>query len=131
MRVFNTGAANFWNSTIGEQLRLLKVTNRQFYQVNTFVRLLIEKIGKEVMPKCRQLGHWPCLDIQNGSLVFVWRGRGEICVSLKGTKISYIPDPIRKSTTIGMMFDLTSNTHSGSIEKFIKNCLGHLLEVLP
>lgn len=130
MRVFNTGAADFWNSSIGEQLRLLKITNHHFYKVGPFVRLLIEKIGKEAMLKCRQMGRWPRLDIQNGSIVFMWRGRGEISISLKGTKIVYIPDPIRKSSTIGMMFDL-SNTHSQSIEKFIKKCLEHLLEILP
>ena len=101
MRVFNTGAASFWTSMIGEQLRLLKVTNLQYHLAGPATRALVERIAREMLPKCRQTGRWPLIDVRAGMVNMVWRGRGEVTISLRGTRISYAPDPIRRSTTIG------------------------------
>jgi hypothetical protein len=115
---------------IGEQLRLLRVTNLQYHLANPSTRALIEKVGREALPKCRQFGRWPIIDVRSNTAVFTWRGRGEIVIPLRGTRLSYTPDPIRKSQTIGMVLDLTSGV-SGSVEKFVKGCLWHMLEVFP
>ena len=131
MRVFNTGAIDFWGSMIGEQLRLLKLTNLQYHLTSRSVRDLIEKVAKDALPKCRRFGKWPILDVRRGAVTFTWRGRGEVAISTDGAKIAYTPDPIRRSNTIGMVLDLTSATQSGSIDKFIKGCLWHVLEVYP
>jgi len=130
MRVFNTGTADFWGSSIGEQLRLLRVTNLHYHLAGPVVRVLIEKFAREAMLKCRRFGIWPIIDLRSGMISFVWRGRGEVVISLKGTKISYTPDPIRRSSTVGMLLDLTS-LQPGSLDKFVKGCFWHLLEVRP
>lgn len=131
MRVFNTGAIDFWSSIIGEQLRLLKLINLQYCLTSRSVRDLIEKVAKNALPKCRRFGKWPILDMRKGAITFTWRNRGEVVISTNGSKISYTPDPIRRSNTINMILDLTLATQSGSIEKFINGCLWHILEIYP
>lgn len=130
MRVFNTGTADFWHNPIGEQLRLLRVTNLHYHLINPSTRALIEQIGREAAFKCQRIGQWPFISLRNNAVVYTWRARGEIVIPMKGTRLSYAPDPIRRSQTVGMVLDLTSGT-PGSVEKFIKGCLWHMLEVFP
>lgn len=130
MLVLNTGAADFWGSMIGEQLRLLRVTSLQYHLAGALVRALVERIAKEALPKCRRMGWWPTITVRGSWVILAWRGRGEVAVSLKGDRMSYTPDPIRKSSTIGMVLDLASG-QPGSVDKFVKGCLWHMLEVLP
>jgi hypothetical protein len=129
MRIFNTGAGDFWRSKIGERLRWLRLTTPQYYQVKAPVAILVEKVARGILPACRRHGNWPDIGIRRGMVSFEWRGRGEIAVSLSGLKVSYTPDPIRRSKTISMVFDASSGLLS--VDKYLKGCIWHLFEVQP
>lgn len=129
MRVFNTGAGDFWRSRIGEQLRWLKLTTPSYHQARSAVVALVEQVARGVLPACRRTGRWPDINVRRGAVSFEWRGRGEIAVSLSDPKLSYTPDPIRKSNTIGMVLNISGR--SPPVGRFLKGCLWHLLEVRP
>jgi hypothetical protein len=130
MRVFNTSASDFWRSKIGEQLRWLKLTNPQYHRAKYGVVALVEKVARAIWTRCKRAGLWPTLVVRKNAVVFDWRARGTIEVVLDGTRLSYSPDPIRRSSTLGMILDLVSCSPE-SIDKFLKGCLWHLLEVRP
>lgn len=130
MRVFNTGAGDFWRSRIGERLRWLKLTNSQYHRAKGPVVALVEKIARAMLLQCRRFNQWPTVAVRRDAVFFEWRGRGEMSITLSGTKMVYAPDPIRKSKTFAMTLDLTIASPA-AIDKFLKGFLWHLLEARP
>jgi hypothetical protein len=130
MIIFNANEGNFWYSRIGQQLRLLKLSSSFYHNANIETHKLIERVGREVLIRCNKLGFWPHIGIHNRCLELLWSHRGKIEVSLNGKKISYTPDPIRKTSTLGMVLDV-SNLQPLDLDKFIKGCLWHLFDVKP
>lgn len=129
MRVFNTGTANFWTSVIGEQLRLLRLTDQRYHLAGIDAKALIEQVAHKALPVCNRWGLWPLITVRGMSVVFSWRARGEISVALDGTQVSYVPDPIRRSGTVAMVFMV--NASNPGMEKFLRGAFWHLLEVRP
>lgn len=131
MRIFNTGSGNFWQSKIGEQLGKLK-KNPQYSKLDKDILLIIEKIGQEALPLCRHFKIWPIIELKRRELIYNWRGRGTISIPFGlGAKISYSPDPIRKSSTVAMALDREIGKQTNVIKKFLKGCFWHLFEVIP
>lgn len=130
MRVFNTGAGDFWHSEIGKQLRLLRLIYPQYHRAAREIQALAEAVSRQMLPQCRRFGKWPKLDVRNGALVFDWAARGEVLLALGGKRLSYTPDPIRRSNTVAMVID-PSACLPEAIDKFLRGALWHLLEVRP
>ncbi len=128
MRVFNTGSGGFWSSQLGQQLRFLRLVNPQYHRARPVVLALVEKVAHLVLPHCRRHGNWPKIDVRQNMVTMEWRARGELTVALDGSRLSYTPDPIRKSSTLGMVLDLSGGPN---IERFLKGVCWHLLEVRP
>jgi hypothetical protein len=127
MKVFNTGAAGFWTSFLGEQLRLLRLTSSQYHSSRAS-HALVEQVARQALPMCRRWSQWPLLGIRNSMVVFCWPGRGEICILLTGSQVSYVPDPARGSGTLAMVFLVGPGN---DMEKFLRSAFRHLLEAKP
>ena len=130
MRVFNTGAAHFWHSPIGQQIRFLGQTSFQYQRTKPIVRTLVERMAQEAFQSCRLGNCWPTITAHNDAIRMTWQGRGEVAVFIDGTKVVYTPDPVRRSGTINMMLFVNS-LRFNQVRKFAKRCVWHMLEAHP
>ena len=89
---------------------------------------MVEQVAQKALPVCVKWGLWPLISVRNQFVVFSWRGRGTIEVALDGSRVAYVPDPIRRSGTFAMVFVANANAN---LEKFLRGAFWHLLEVRP